>query len=129
MPKRRIKGRRPPRVVAGLMPRAPPWQAKVGRVSERLSDLLAQGIFHKACSLSFFLFSWFLDIASRTGIVGSIYQPTSWGDKTKTAARGFRTVENLIAIAYLRMSKLKHLPDNLLVLALPPSLGRIPRCS
>ncbi|WP_161936850.1 transposase, partial [Tepidimonas taiwanensis] len=32
--------------------------------------------------------------------------------QTKTAARGFRTVENFIAIAYLRMSKLKHLPDN-----------------
>lgn len=30
--------------------------------------------------------------------------------QTKTAARGFRTVENFIAIAYLRMSKLAHLP-------------------
>lgn len=29
--------------------------------------------------------------------------------QTKTAARGFRTVENFIAIAYLRMSKLKHM--------------------
>lgn len=30
----------------------------------------------------------------------------------KRAARGFRTSRNFIAIAYLRMSKLKHLPDN-----------------
>jgi transposase len=43
--------------------------------------------------------------------------------QTKTAARGFRTVENFIAIAYLRMSKLKHLPDNPLVPAAPLSLG------
>ena len=42
---------------------------------------------------------------------------------TKTAARGFRTTENFIAIAYLRMSKLKHLPDNPLVPAVPRSLG------
>jgi transposase len=32
--------------------------------------------------------------------------------QTKTAARGFRTVKNFVAIAYLRMSKLKHLPAN-----------------
>lgn len=32
--------------------------------------------------------------------------------QTKTAARGFRTVNNFVAIAYLRMSKLKHLPQN-----------------
>ncbi len=28
------------------------------------------------------------------------------------AARGFRTIRNFIAIAYLRMSKLSHLPAN-----------------
>lgn len=43
--------------------------------------------------------------------------------QTKTAARGFRTAENFIAIAYLRMSKLKHLPDNPLAPAAPRSLG------
>jgi transposase len=43
--------------------------------------------------------------------------------QTKTAARGFRTVENFIAIAYLRMSKLKHLPANPMRPALPRSLG------
>lgn len=43
--------------------------------------------------------------------------------QTKTAARGFRTAENFIAIAYLRMSKLRHLPDNPLVPATPRSLG------
>jgi len=43
--------------------------------------------------------------------------------QTKTAARGFRTVENFIAIAYLRMSKLKHLPPNPLVPAIPLSIG------
>ena len=32
--------------------------------------------------------------------------------QTKTAARGFRTVKNFVAIAYLRMPKLKHLPAN-----------------
>lgn len=31
---------------------------------------------------------------------------------TKRADRGFRTSKNFIAIAYLRMSKLKHLPRN-----------------
>jgi hypothetical protein len=30
--------------------------------------------------------------------------------QAKRAARGFRTSRNFIAIAYLRMSKLKHLP-------------------
>lgn len=45
--------------------------------------------------------------------------------QTKTAARGFRTVENFIAIAYLRMSKLKHLPANPFVPAVPLSLGCI----
>jgi len=43
--------------------------------------------------------------------------------QTKTAARGFRTVENFIAIAYLRMSKLKHLPANPFVPAAPLSIG------
>ena len=32
--------------------------------------------------------------------------------QTKRAARGFRTIKNFVAIAYLRMSKLKHLPIN-----------------
>jgi transposase len=32
--------------------------------------------------------------------------------QAKRAARGFRTARNFIAIAYLRMSKLKHLPAN-----------------
>ena len=32
--------------------------------------------------------------------------------QTKRAARGFRTVKNFVAIAYLRMSKLKNLPRN-----------------
>ena len=39
--------------------------------------------------------------------------------QTKVAARGFRIVDNFIAIAYLRMSKLKHLPENPLLPALP----------
>ena len=47
--------------------------------------------------------------------------------QTKTAARGFRTVENFIAIAYLRMSKLKHLPANPFVPAVPLSLGYVHR--
>lgn len=32
--------------------------------------------------------------------------------QTKRAARGFRTSKNFVAIAYLRMSKLKNLPRN-----------------
>ncbi len=32
--------------------------------------------------------------------------------QTKTAAQSFRTVKNFVAIAYLRMSKLQHLPQN-----------------
>jgi transposase len=44
--------------------------------------------------------------------------------QTKRAARGFRDVQNFIAIAYLRMSKLKHLPSNPLVPAIPRDYGR-----
>jgi transposase len=32
--------------------------------------------------------------------------------QAKRAARGFRTATNFIAIAYLRMSRLSHLPDH-----------------
>ena len=48
--------------------------------------------------------------------------------QTKTAARGFRTVANFINIAYLRMSKLVHLPVNPLILAAPLSTGLVHRC-
>lgn len=44
--------------------------------------------------------------------------------QTKTAARGFRSIENLISIAYLRMSKLKHLPANPFVPAIDRDYGR-----
>jgi len=44
--------------------------------------------------------------------------------QTKTAARGFRNIENFIAMAYLRMSKLKHLPQNPLVPAIARDYGR-----
>ena len=44
--------------------------------------------------------------------------------QTKTAARGFRNIENFIAMAYLRMSKLKHLPQNPLVPAVARDYGR-----
>jgi transposase len=44
--------------------------------------------------------------------------------QTKRAARGFRNVENFIAIAYLRMSKLKYLPNNPLVPSMPRDYGR-----
>ena len=44
--------------------------------------------------------------------------------QTKRAARGFRDVQNFIAIAYLRMSKLKHLPENPLVSAILREYGR-----
>jgi transposase len=43
--------------------------------------------------------------------------------QTKTAARGFRTVKNFVAIAYLRMAKLKHLPPNPLRAAVPLDYG------
>ena len=41
----------------------------------------------------------------------------------KRAARGFRTSKNFIAIAYLRLSKLKHLPANPFVPAAPRWAG------
>lgn len=44
--------------------------------------------------------------------------------QAKTAARGFRDIGNFIAVAYLRMSKLKHLPANPLAPAIPRELGR-----
>lgn len=44
--------------------------------------------------------------------------------KAKAAARGFRDPENFIAIAYLRMSKLEHLPQNPLVPAVARDYGR-----
>ncbi len=40
------------------------------------------------------------------------------------AARGFRIVDNFIAIAHLRMSKLKHLPASPFLHAIPYDLGR-----
>jgi transposase len=43
--------------------------------------------------------------------------------QAKTAARGFRTVKNFVAIAYLRMSKLKHLPQNPMQPAVPRHYG------
>ena len=39
--------------------------------------------------------------------------------QAKRAARGFRTATNFIAIACLRMSKLKHLPPHPFALAAP----------
>ena len=48
--------------------------------------------------------------------------------QAKRAARGFRTASNFIAIAYLRMSRLKHLPVNPLQPAMPYAAGRIHRC-
>jgi len=39
--------------------------------------------------------------------------------QAKRAARGFRTAANIIVIAYLRMSKLKHLPSSPLQPATP----------
>lgn len=44
---------------------------------------------------------------------------------TKRAARGFRTSKNFIAIAYLRLSKLKHLPVNPFAPAAPRFAGLI----
>jgi transposase len=48
--------------------------------------------------------------------------------QAKRAARGFRTASHFIAIAYLRMSKLKHLPSNPLLPALPQARVLIHRC-
>lgn len=48
--------------------------------------------------------------------------------QAKRSARGFRTASNFIAIAYLRMSKLKHLPSNPLERAVPKSNVLIHRC-
>ena len=43
--------------------------------------------------------------------------------QAKRAARGFRTPENFIAIAYLRMSKLRHLPASPFAPAVPREFG------
>lgn len=43
--------------------------------------------------------------------------------QTKAAARGFRTVRNFVAIAYLRMSKLTHLPSNPMCTAISRERG------
>jgi transposase len=43
--------------------------------------------------------------------------------QTKTAARGFRTVSNFVAIAYLRMGKLTHLPKSPFLPAIPRGTG------
>ena len=48
--------------------------------------------------------------------------------QAKRAARGFKTAANFITIAYLRMSKLKHLPSNPLQPAMPKAGGLIHRC-
>ena len=48
--------------------------------------------------------------------------------QAKRAARGFRTASCFIAIAYLRMSKLKHLPANPLQPAMPQPGVLIHRC-
>jgi transposase len=45
--------------------------------------------------------------------------------QAKRAARGFRTTENFITIAYLRMSKLHHLPLNPFAPAVPREFGVI----
>ncbi len=47
--------------------------------------------------------------------------------QAKRAARGFRNTENFIAIAYLRMSKLAHLPTSPFEAAKPSCKGRIVR--
>jgi transposase len=49
--------------------------------------------------------------------------------QAKRAARGFRSAKNFIAIAYLRMSKLKHLPSNPLQPAAAQTSGLIHRCT
>jgi len=48
--------------------------------------------------------------------------------QAKRAARGFRTASHFISIAYLRMSKLKHLPGNPLLPALPQAGVLVHRC-
>ena len=48
--------------------------------------------------------------------------------QAKRAARGFRTATHFIAIAYLRMSKLKHLPGNPLQPAMPKAGVLTHRC-
>ena len=45
--------------------------------------------------------------------------------QAKRAARGFRTATNFIAIAYLRLGKLTHLPASPLIPAIPLAAGRI----
>lgn len=48
--------------------------------------------------------------------------------QAKRAARGFRTASHFISIAYLRMSRLKHLPVTPLQPAMPHAAGLVHRC-
>jgi transposase len=48
--------------------------------------------------------------------------------QAKRAASGLRAASHFIAIAYLRMSKLKHLPSNPLLPILPQAGAPIHRC-
>ena len=49
--------------------------------------------------------------------------------QAKRAARGFRTAANFIAIAYLRLAKLSHLPASPFVHATPLAAGQIMRAA
>jgi|GEM_PF-2962117 len=48
--------------------------------------------------------------------------------QTKIAARSFRNIGNSITIAYLRMSRLNHLPANPMLTALPRSVRHVHFC-
>ncbi len=50
----------------------------------------------------------------RTQVMGFVEAVDGLLQLAERAARGFRTSANFIAIAYLRISKLKHLPASLL---------------
>ena len=49
--------------------------------------------------------------------------------QAKRAARGFRTAANFIAIAYLRLGKLTHLPASPIVQAMPLAAGQTMRAA
>jgi len=49
--------------------------------------------------------------------------------QAKRAARGYRNTENFIAIAYLRMSKLVHLPTSPFKAAQPRSQRFFRKCA
>ena len=82
-----------------------------------------------------------LDARERHSILWALRRnPATWSERqsqamngpmqqAKRAARGFRTATSFIAIAYLRLAKLTHLPASPFVQAMPLAAGQTMRAA